>query len=153
MEGNERESEDRRAERRCFLWTGRRFRQGCALSPLLFSILLADLEERMGWRGKGATGLENGKIYSLTYADDVMLVADEEREMNLMMRMFEEHVREKDLTVNVSKTKVMCFRKRTQKVKFEWRIAGEVVELVEEFCYLGFRFEAGGGSELQVRKR
>ena len=33
------------------------------------------------------------------------------------------------------------------------RIAGEKVELVDEFCYLWFWFEAGGGSELQVRER
>ena len=106
----------------------------------------------MGRRGKGGAGLENGRIYSLAYADDVVLVADEERRMNLMMRTFEEYTREKDLTANLSKTKVMCFRKRKQKVEYAWRIAGEEGELVE-FCYLGFWFEVGGGSELQVRKR
>ena len=72
-------------------WTGRGLRQGCPLSPLIFSILLADLEERVGRRGKGGTGLEHGKIYSLAYADDVALVADEERRMNLMIRTFEEY--------------------------------------------------------------
>ena len=42
-----------------------------------------------------------------------------------MMKTFEEYVREKDLTVNVSKTKMMCFRKSKQKIEYEWRIAGE----------------------------
>ena len=60
-------------------------------------------------RNRG-TGLENGRIYSLAYADDVVLVAKQERGMKLMMRTFEEHVREKDLAV--SKTKMVCFRKR-----------------------------------------
>ena len=78
-------------------------------------------------------------------------MAEEERRIKLMMRTFEEYVREKDLTVNVSKTKVMCFRKRKQKVEYKWRIAGEEVE--GGVLYLGFWFEAGGGSELQVRKR
>ena len=81
-----------------FFW----LRKGCPSSPLLFNILLADLEERMGKRGEGGTGLENGRIYSLAYADDVVLVADEEREMKLMMRTFEEYVRVKDLKANVS---------------------------------------------------
>ena len=102
----------------------------------------------MGRTEKEGTRLENGRIYSLAYADDVVLVAEEQRGMKLMMKTFEEYAREKDLTVNVSKTKMMCFRKRKQKIEYEWKIAGEEVGLVEEFCYLGFWFEAGGGSEV-----
>ena len=97
--------------------------------------------------------MENGRIYSLVYADDVVLVAEEERGMKLMMRTFEEYVIEKDLMVNLSKTKMMCVRKRKQKVDYKSIIAGEEVELVEEFCYLGFWFEAGQGSKLQMTKR
>ena len=55
----------------------------------------------MGRRGKGGTGLGNGKIYTLAYADDMVLVVEEERGMKLMMRTFEEYMREKDLTVLV----------------------------------------------------
>ena len=63
------------------------------------------------------------------------------------------YVREKDLTVNVPKTKVVYFRKRRNDVKYGWKLNGESLEMVEEFCYLGFWFEAGGGTELQVKKR
>ena len=69
------------------------------------------------------------------------------------MKGFEEYVREKDLAVNVSKTKVVHFRKRKNYVKYGWKVNGESVEMVEEFCYLGFWFESGGKMELQVNKR
>ena len=133
-------------------WTGRGLRQGFPLSPLLFSILLADLEEKMEKKGKGGVILGNKRIYSLAYADDVVLLGDDEGGMKLLMKRFEEYVRE-DLTVNVPKTKVVYFRKRKSDVKYEWKLNGESVERVEEFCYLGFWFEAGGGIELQVKKR
>ena len=129
-------------------WTGRGLRQGCPISPLLFSILLADLDEKMEKKGKGWTILGNKRIYSLAYADDVVLLADDKGGMNLLMKRFEEYVREKDLTVNVSKTKVVYFGKRKNDVKYRWKANGESVEMVEEFCYLGFWFEAGGGMKL-----
>ena len=50
------------------------------------------------------------------------------------MKRFEEYAREKDLTVNVPKTKVVYFRKRRNDVKYGWKLNGESVEMVEEFC-------------------
>jgi len=51
------------------------------VSPSLFNLMIADLEEEMrrgGWRGvkiKGET------IYMLAYADDIVLLAEEEEGM------------------------------------------------------------------------
>ena len=111
-------------------WTGRGLRQGCPLSRLLFSILLADLEEKMEKKETGWTILGNKRIYSLAYVDDVVLLADDEGRMNLLMKRFEEYVREKDFTVNVIKTKVVYFRKRKNDIKCGWKINRESLEMV-----------------------
>lgn len=49
-------------------WTERGVRQECPLSPILFNMIMADLEDflkRNGWREV------KGEVFSLAYADDV----------------------------------------------------------------------------------
>lgn len=50
-------------------------RQGCPLSPLLFNLLMAELEEGLRKGRWGGVRLGEEKIYSLAYADDVVLLA------------------------------------------------------------------------------
>ncbi|XP_051161831.1 uncharacterized protein LOC127281899 [Leptopilina boulardi] len=134
-------------------WLGRGLRQGCPLSPILFNMLIADLEERMRKRGKGGVILRNGRIYTLAYADDVVLMAEDENGMKLLMNEFEKYVREKDLRVNVEKTKVLRFRKKKDKEEMEWKMNGKCVEEVNEFCYLGYWFMYSGKQDLNVAQR
>lgn len=92
-------------------WTARRVRQGCPLSPLLFILVLADLEEEMGkvrWEG---VKLGEGKIFTLSYADDIVLIAEEEGQMRSMLKRLERYIDKKGLEVNTEKTKIMRFRK------------------------------------------
>jgi len=53
-------------------------RQGCPANSVLFNILIADLEEEMNKVKWGGIRLGEKRIYSLQYADDVMLLAKEE---------------------------------------------------------------------------
>lgn len=63
--------------------------------------------------------LRKGRVYSLAYADDVVLMSENEAGMRLMIGEFEKYVREKDLWINVEKIMVMRFmneRDRKQNV-------------------------------------
>lgn len=86
-------------------WTVRGVRQGCSLSPLLFNILLADLEEEMGKMKWGEVRLGE-RIYSLAYADDVVLMAEKEEELRSMMERLEGYLERKKLELNPNKTKI-----------------------------------------------
>jgi len=84
-------------------------RQGCPLSPGLFNLLTADLEEYMKRKGWGGVKVKGEKVYTLVYADDMVLLTEEEDGMRAMMSRLEGYMREKELEVNVKKSKIMRF--------------------------------------------
>jgi hypothetical protein len=62
-------------------------------------------------------------------------VAKPEREM---MKNLRNYVKKKNLEVNIEKTKMMLFNKRTRKnEENEWDWEGRKIEQVNEFKYLG----------------
>ena len=92
-------------------WTARGVRQGCPLSPSLFTLLLADLDEETERGGWGGVRLGGKMVYTLAYADDVAVVAEEEEEMRGMMAKLERYLDGKGLQLNVEKSKIMRCRK------------------------------------------
>lgn len=86
-------------------WTARGVRQGCPLSPIIFNIVLADLEEEMGKVKWGGVRLGGGRVYTLAYADDMVLLAEGENEMRSMVGRLEGYLEEKKLELNVGETK------------------------------------------------
>ncbi|XP_071568694.1 uncharacterized protein [Temnothorax nylanderi] len=135
-------------------WTGRGVRQGCPLSPLLFNIMLADMEEEMGRVKWGGIRLGGKRIYTLAYADDVVLIAEDEDQMRSMLERLEGYLGRKRLELNVEKTKIMRFKKGGGRdCKRRWRWEGKEIGEVKEFRYLGYVFQRNGGQEAQVRER
>lgn len=120
----------------------------------MFSLLIADLEEKMRRREKGGIEIEGRKLYTLSYADNEVLMAKEGEGLRLTIKELKGYLKEKGLEVNPRKSKVMRFGKRLRKLrKVEaWKWEGEVVEVVREFEYLGFLFQCNGGVEGHIRK-
>jgi len=117
--------------------------------------MIADLEEEMRkvkWGGIKMCGGE--RIYTLAYADDIVLLAEEEDEMRSMIGRLEEYMERKGLELNVGKTKVMRFKKgggRMKKREWSWR--GKRMEEVREFRYLGYTLQRNRGQEAHIRER
>lgn len=87
-------------------WTGRGVKQGCPLISSLFNLLTADpsLSPRSkagDEEGRMEVRLRGEKIYTLAYADDIVLLVEED--MKAMIARLERYVREKRLEVNVGK--------------------------------------------------
>ena len=113
-------------------------RQGCPLSPMLFNIDFADLESEKKKVQEGGLVLGRKKIYTLSYADDVILLANNATRMKEMLRRIRRYIERKGLELNVKKSKMMEFRKggRRKIVEFYW--GAEKIESVREFNYLDY---------------
>ena len=83
--------------------------QGCVLSPTLFSVFINDLVGNIKGSGKG---VQCGIHYftSLLYADDLVIIADKEEELQSMLDIVHGWCCTWQIQVNPGKTKVIHFR-------------------------------------------
>ena len=127
-------------------------RQGECLSPLLFSLFLNDIEEQFSH--SGVEGLHSGlfKIFMLLYADDMVIFSNTAEELQFGLDLLSDYCGRWKLKVNVSKTKVLIFRKGgllPRNLAFTYE--DEPLEIVKSFKYLGIVFTPGGSfSEAQT---
>lgn len=134
-------------------WTTRRVRQGCPLNPILFNILLADLEKEMERVKSRGVRLGEGRVYTLSYADDIVLLAESEDEMKSMMERLEVYLEEKNLELNTEKTKIMRIKREPGKLeKRDWRWSKRKIKEVKEIEYLGYVMQRNRRQEAHIRE-
>lgn len=112
-------------------------RQGDCMSPTLFSIFVNDLATRVKALNLGVdSALQKTTI--LLYADDVAILADNENDMQIILNEINDWCSEWNMSVNISKTKVMDFRKKNvEKTDYEFKLCGNTVEYASYYKYLG----------------
>lgn len=120
-------------------------KQGCILSPILFSIFISQLDKELA--NSNVQGIElstNETVaYSLLYADDLVLFSDNVIDMQKKIDALNIFCLNWDLKVNIDKSKMMVFRnggylKQTEK----WWINKTRIESVTYYSYLGILFSS-----------
>lgn len=135
-------------------WTERGVRQGCPMSPTLFNIYMSDLEEEMRKEQEGGVTLGKEKIWTMSYADDIVLLGRGEKELREMMRRFKRYLEKKNMILSTEKSKILVFEDgRGRKKKREWKWGEEDIEEVKEIKYLGYVMQKNGGPEKQITDR
>ena len=118
-------------------------RQGCMLSPLIFSMLISNVADYVRTNGKHGVQLIPGReeIFLLLFADDIALVSTSPAGLQNQINNLDKASEGIGLTVNLDKTKVMIFRKGGHISSVEkWLYRGREVEIVNSYKYLGFTF-------------
>ncbi len=123
-------------------------KQGCPLSPMLFSLFISDVSPRLDRAAgsdlvPGAAGPGEGALSHLLFADDLTLVSRSEACMARLLDELDAYCRDKGMRVNVLKTKAVRFAAGAPRaVPPVSTFAGEAIESVEEFMYLGLLFRS-----------
>jgi hypothetical protein len=84
------------------------------VSPLLFNLYMADLEEIKNRRIKGVA-IGKIKIRGLAYADDIVLIMKNKKRMQDMMCTFKRFLVDRKLRLCLNKTKMLVFNKKKER--------------------------------------
>ena len=87
--------------------------EGALLSPWLYTIFINDLIERLERAGVGVK-VGGSWVGALYYADDLVLVANTDADMQGMLDILDDYSREWKFQVSAGKTKVLRFGKPTK---------------------------------------
>jgi len=104
-------------------------RQGCPLSPLLFNIYIEELIREALENTKEGVKVGGKIIKALRFADDRAMLAGSESDLQRMMDRFNM------VSVKINADSHPCLHGSESAMKIV--VAGEIIEQVKEFCYLG----------------
>ena len=126
-------------------------RQGCLLSPLLFSIYVEEIMiEAIEYIDEGVK--VGGKLLKdIRFADDQAMVADSEKGIQQIMEKLVEVGRKYDMKINVKKTKTMRISRRDGSV-VNIVTEGKNVEQVKKYRYLGAMITKDGRCDVYWHK-
>ncbi|XP_067143065.1 uncharacterized protein [Centruroides vittatus] len=120
-------------------------KQGCVLSPLLFNLYLFPLVSKLIASELGGIDLLGTEVKVLTYADDLVVMADSPLGLQRLIDILEMALQELNLSVNINKSKIMVFRNGGKHSKREnWFLQEGKIEVVDEYKYLGVFFQSNG---------
>ena len=114
---------------------------GCNLSPLLFSLYISSLGQKLNSSGLGINlGPQN--ISSIFFADDLVIVAKNKDSLNTLLGIARTYFHSHRLQISSTKTKIMTYDAQTDKVSFEGSdvLSPVSFDAVLSFKYLGVPF-------------
>ena len=112
-------------------------RQGDCLSPTLFSLYINDLAKTIKEHGPKLM-MDNILLNILLYADDMVLIAESEEDLQKLLDIMQQWCYKWRLKVNIEKSKVVHFRApRKQRSNSTFNYGEHEIDIVPSYKYLG----------------
>jgi len=126
--------------------------QGCSTSPTLFKLFIEQVLTpwKMKCEGMGIP-VRDSFLYTLSFADDQVVMAQDEEDLSFMVRKLEEEYTKNGLEINLKKTEYLATTEeevRDLEVDENRQIKG-----TDKFKYLGFLISKNGTTEGEISNR
>ena len=112
-------------------------KQGCLLSPILFSMYINDLTFELKNSGFGID-INGEKIPLLLYADDLVLLVDSGEHLQQLLNIINTWCSKSKIKINSEKSKVVHIRPNSKpRTHYIFKCGDDTVEVVDKYKYLG----------------
>ena len=118
-------------------------KQGCPLSPMLFNLYIDDIKNIFDEQCDPVS-MQNVKISHFLYADDLVILSQSKTGLQRCLDKTHEFAKTNLLTISVKKSKTMVFNQPGKFIRDTFRLGNEMMEAVQEFCYLGVDIKCSG---------
>ena len=124
-----------------FLCVPQGVKQGCKLSPTLFSLYINDLASEIKQMNLGVD-IDELQLSILLYADDIALIAPDVDSLQLMLDKLHEWCSKWRLSIHSDKTKIVHFRpSNVQRCNKQFSCGNVTIEVTDRYKYLGLWFQ------------
>ena len=113
-------------------------RQECPLSPTVFNIYLEDFMKNC-FLDTGGVNIERKRIMCIRFADDMALLAEDERMLKKMLMELNNSCEDYGMKINISKTKSMVIGRKPKEI--DMRIKEESFKVVHSSKCLGCKYQ------------
>ena len=119
------------------------------MSPGLFKLYTEYIMRNSGLdESHAGIKIARRSINYFRYADDTTLMAESEEEIKSLLMKVKEESEKAGLKLSIQETKIMASGPITS-----WQIAGETVETVADFIFLGSKITADGDCSHEIKRR